>query len=159
MSKFFSFLVCFVVAIVLLLSGCTGPAGSAGLPGPAGPPGSAGPPGPAGSAAEITPATLVIVPMSGEAKTKLTFYGSGFVSGEEVRVIITINGVPCAFGPAGSEEASTGGGMAIANEQGAFKLESKGGIPIMIEPGVYTVEAIGDKGSRATAPLEVLEKE
>jgi len=28
----------------------------------------------------------------------------------------------------------------------------------MLKPGVYTIEAIGDKGSRATAPLEVLEK-
>jgi len=29
---------------------------------------------------------------------------------------------------------------------------------VMLEPGVYTIEAVGDKGSKATAPLEVLEK-
>jgi hypothetical protein len=28
----------------------------------------------------------------------------------------------------------------------------------MLEPGVYTIEVIGDKGSRATTPLEVLER-
>jgi len=28
----------------------------------------------------------------------------------------------------------------------------------MLKAGIYTIEAIGDKGSRATTPLEVLEK-
>jgi len=142
--RFSRFLVCLVLGVVILLSGC------------AGAPGAVGPPGPA---AEIAPTTLVIVPMSGQPKTGLTFYGSGFVPGEKVRVIQTIDEVPYSFGPAGSEEAFTGGGVVTVNEEGAFKLISRGGIPKAIAPGVYTVEAIGDKGSRATAPLEVLEKE
>jgi len=28
----------------------------------------------------------------------------------------------------------------------------------MLKPGVYTIEAVGNKGSRATTPLEVLPK-
>jgi hypothetical protein len=102
--------------------------------------------------------TLVVVPMSGEPEKKISFYGSGFVPGEKVRIILTVDDVPLAFGSAGTAEPFTGGGIVTANESGAFKLVPVGGIPVSIKPGVYTVEAIGDKGSRATAPLEVLER-
>ena len=51
------------------------------------------------------------------------------------------------------------GGIVIVNEYGAFKLQPRGGIPkVMLKPSVYTVGAIGDKGSRATTPLKVFEK-
>jgi hypothetical protein len=97
--------------------------------------------------------SLVVVPISGEPLTKLTFYGAGFVPGEKVRVILTVDDVPFAFGKVGT------GGIVTVNEYGAFKLQPRGGIPkVMLKPGVYTIEAIGDKGSRATTPLEVLEK-
>lgn len=97
--------------------------------------------------------SLVVVPISGEPLTKLTFYGAGFVPGEKVRVIMTVDDVPFAFGEVGT------GGIVTVNEYGAFKLQPRGGIPkVMLKPGVYTIEAIGDKGSRATTPLEVLEK-
>jgi len=97
--------------------------------------------------------SLVVVPISGEPLTKLTFYGAGFVPGEKVRVIMTVDDVPYAFGEVGT------GGVVIVNDYGAFKLQPRGGIPkVMLKPGVYTIEAIGDKGSRATTPLEVLEK-
>lgn len=97
--------------------------------------------------------SLVVVPISGEPLTKLTFYGAGFVPGEKVRVILTVDDVPFAFGEVGT------GGIVTVNEYGAFKLQPRGGIPkVMLKPGVYTIEAIGDKGSRATTPLEVLEK-
>ena len=97
--------------------------------------------------------SLVVVPISGEPLTKLTFYGAGFVPGEKVRVILTVDDVPFAFGEVGT------GGIVTVNEYGAFKLQPRGGIPkAMLKPGVYTIEAIGDKGSRATTPLEVLEK-
>ena len=102
--------------------------------------------------------TLVVVPMSGEPETKISFYGSGFVPGEKVRIILTVDDVPLAFGSAGTAQPFTGGGVVTANENGAFKLVPIGGIPVSITPGVYTIEAIGDKGSKATAPLEVLEK-
>lgn len=97
--------------------------------------------------------SLVVVPISGEPLTKLTFYGAGFVPGEKVRVLLTVDDVPFAFGEVGT------GGIVTVNEYGAFKLQPRGGIPkVMLKPGVYTIEAIGDKGSRATTPLEVLEK-
>lgn len=104
-------------------------------------------------ASDLQVPSLVVVPISGEPLTKLTFYGAGFVPGEKVRVILTVDDVPFAFGEVGT------GGIVTVNEYGAFKLQPRGGIPkVMLKPGVYTIEAIGDKGSRATTPLEVLEK-
>ena len=104
-------------------------------------------------ASDLQVPSLVVVPISGEPLTKLTFYGAGFVPGEKVRVILTVDDVPFAFGEVGT------GGIVTVNEYGAFKLQPRGGIPkVMLKPGVYTIEAIGDKGSKATTPLEVLEK-
>ncbi|MBA7562735.1 hypothetical protein ES695_04605 [Candidatus Atribacteria bacterium 1244-E10-H5-B2] len=104
-------------------------------------------------ASDLQVPSLVVIPISGEPLTKLTFYGAGFVPGEKVRVILTVDDVPFAFGEVGT------GGIVTVNEYGAFKLQPRGGIPkVMLKPGVYTIEAIGDKGSRATTPLEVLEK-
>ena len=97
--------------------------------------------------------SFFVFPMSGEPLTKLTFYGAGFVPGEKVRVILTVDEVPYAFGTTGT------GGIVIVNDYGAFKLQPRGGIPkVMLKPGVYTIEAVGDIGSKATAPLEVLPK-
>lgn len=98
--------------------------------------------------------SLVVTPISGELGTKLIFYGAGFVPGEKVKVIMTVDEVPFVFAVAGT------GGFVTVNENGAFKLQPAGGIPtVLLKPGVYTIEAIGDKGSRATTPLEVLEKQ
>lgn len=97
--------------------------------------------------------SLVVDPISGEPGTKLAFYGAGFIPGEKVKVIMAVDGVPFAFAVANT------GGFVTVNVYGAFKLIPAGGIPtVMLKPGIYTIEAIGDKGSRATAPLEVLEK-
>jgi len=104
-------------------------------------------------AADLQVPSLVVVPLSGEPLAKLTFYGAGFVPGEKVRVLLTVDDVPYAFGVTGT------GGIVTVNKYGAFKFQPRGGIPkVMLEPGVYTIEAIGDKGSKATTPLEVLEK-
>ncbi len=97
---------------------------------------------------------LVVDPMKGTAGTKIMFYGSGFVPEEQVRIIMTFQDVPYAFGEVGT------GGLVQVNEYGAFILKPRGGIPkVLLEPGVYTIEATGDKGSYATYPLEVLPKE
>ena len=97
--------------------------------------------------------SFVVTPMSGEPGTKLTFYGAGFVPGEKVKIIMTVDEVPFVFAVAGT------GGFVTVNENGAFKLQPAGGIPtVLLKAGVYTIEAVGDKGSRATTPLEVLEK-
>ena len=151
-------------ALTLLMVSCTGPAGLQGPAGPAGTPGPQGPQGPAGQtgpagpagapgkAAESPTATLVIEPASGLAGKSLVAYGSGFIPGEKVRVILHMEGTDIAWGPAAT------GGFATVNDSGAFKLIPRGGIPAasLIAPGAYTVEAIGDKGSRATTPLVVL---
>ena len=101
--------------------------------------------------AEKSAPTLVVNPMSGKALTKLVFYGSGFLPDEKVRVIMEFDDVPYAFGTVGS------GGVITVNGNGTFKLEPRGGIPKQyIEPGIYTIQAIGDKGSYATHPLEIL---
>ncbi|MBP8717889.1 MAG: hypothetical protein KBI07_02200 [Candidatus Atribacteria bacterium] len=105
-------------------------------------------------AAEDKAPSLVVTPLSGEPGTKLIFYGAGFIPGEKVKIIMTVDEVPFVFAKANT------GGFVTVNEYGAFKLKPEGGIPtVMLKPGVYTIEAIGDKGSRATAPLEVLEKQ
>ena len=148
---------CLVVALACVFSilavGCTGPAGSAGQPGLPGNPGLPGLQGPAGPAAESSPASIVVEPMSGKPKTALMVYGAGFVPGENVRIILHMTGTDMAWGPTGS------GGIVTANDYGAFGLKTRGGIPAgnVIEPGVYSVEATGDKGSRASTPLVVLE--
>lgn len=97
--------------------------------------------------------SLVVTPISAEPGTKLIFYGAGFVPGEKVKVIMTVDEVPYVFAEVGT------GGFVTVNENGAFKLQPAGGIPtVLLKAGVYTIEAVGDKGSRATTPLEVLEK-
>ena len=143
------FSIVIILATVLLLTACTGASGPAGSSGPSGPAGPAGPP-----AAEVSPAKIVITPMSGLPKAKLTIYGSGFKSEEKVRVILSLEGFDLAWGGSGT------GGFVTANEYGAFVLKPRGGIPALgvVQPGVFAVNAIGDKGSSATSPLEVLEK-
>ena len=93
-------------------------------------------------------ASLVITPVSGLPGAVITIRGSGFVPGEKIEVIMVVEGVPNELG----EEPM----VKQANEAGAFKTMS--GIPITAQPGVYTVKAVGDKGTQAVAPLEVEKK-
>ena len=93
-------------------------------------------------------ANLVVTPNSGLPKSIIHILGSGFIAGEKIEVIIVVDGIPMELG----EEPM----IKEANEMGAFKAKS--GIPLMAKPGVYTVKAIGDKGTVAVAPLNVEEK-
>lgn len=90
-------------------------------------------------------ASLVITPVSGPAASPITIRGSGFVPGEKIEVLVEIDGVPTELGekPVIKE----------ANEAGAFKTVS--GIPMTAKPGIYSVKAVGDRGTTAVAPLEV----
>ncbi len=126
--------VCFILTVVLL-SACAGPSTK-----------------PAEPTAQLAGATLLVAPMSGKPATKLTLYGSGFIPGEKVRVILPLEGYDMVMA---AEET---GGFVVANETGAFVLKPQGGIPLaeVIQPGLYTLRAAGDKGSMATTPLEVL---
>ena len=93
-------------------------------------------------------ASLVVTPNSGLPGDKITILGSGFIPGETIEVIIVVDGIPMELG----EEPM----IKEANEMGAFKTKS--GIPLDTKPGVYSVKAIGDKGTAAVAPLNVEEK-
>jgi hypothetical protein len=93
-------------------------------------------------------ASLVITPVSGLPGVVITIRGSGFIPEEKIEVIMVVEGVPNELG----EEPM----VKQANEAGAFKTMS--GIPITAQPGVYTVKAVGDKGTQAVAPLEVEKK-
>ncbi|MBM4330745.1 MAG: hypothetical protein FJ117_05870 [Deltaproteobacteria bacterium] len=93
-------------------------------------------------------ASLVITPISGLAASIITIRGSGFIPGEKIEVLTVVDGIPVELG----EEPM----IKEANEAGAFKAKS--GIPMNAKPGIYSVKAIGDKGTVAVAPLEVEEK-
>ena len=95
-------------------------------------------------------ATLIITPLSGAPKAKITIIGSGFVPGEEVEIIGHWFGIDQVIGTkdlylSGEEPILT------ANEEGAFIATSV--IPAEIKLGVYTVKAVGKNGSLATSPL------
>jgi len=120
-----------VFVVLLLVAGTLGCAGLQEKPG-----------------ASSLAASLVITPVSGLPGVVITIRGSGFIPEEKIEVIIVIDGVPNELG----EEPM----VKQANEAGAFKTMS--GIPITAQPGVYTVKAVGDKGTLAVAPLEVEEK-
>ncbi|MDO8567119.1 MAG: hypothetical protein Q7R57_00210 [Dehalococcoidales bacterium] len=137
--KYWLPLFCLLLTALVLTVGCAQPA-------PATSPA-------ADQASAKTPPSLVITPNSGVAGAKLTIYGAGFVPGEKVRVTLNLGKTKMAMAAADS------GGLVVANAYGAFALSpASGGIPgsAVITPGVYTVEASGDKGSQITAPLEVL---
>ncbi len=124
----------FIIIVSLCLFLMAGASGCAGLQERAG---GAGP-----------AASLVITPVSGPPATFITIRGSGFLPGEKIEVIMVIEGVPNELG----EEPM----VKEANEAGAFKTKS--GVPVTAQPGVYTVKAVGDKGTLAVAPLEVEKK-
>ena len=100
-------------------------------------------------------AVINVTPIKGEIGEKVNIYGAGFVPGEKVEIILQITNVSLRWA-----EANTGG-VVIANELGAFKLVPRGGIPKAsqyVKPGVYVVKAVGDKGSIAVTPIEILKK-
>ena len=86
--------------------------------------------------------------MSGAPKGAVTFYGAGFQPGEMIEIIMVIDDVPTDLGRKPM--------IKKANDSGAFKF--KGNIPRTAGEGVHTVEAVGDKGTVAVAPLEVVKK-
>jgi len=93
---------------------------------------------------------IVVVPFSGKPETKISILGAGFVPGEEVQIGVTMFGVSLFLG---SREAAH-----VANEMGAVKIDSFIPGKLVAKGGLYTVRAIGNKGSFATYPLEVVEE-
>ena len=101
-------------------------------------------------------AQISVTPNRGVPGTKLLITGTGFIPKEKVKVILHVQNVQLQFGTSGS------GGVCVVNQDGTFKLEPIGGVPIaasIVKPGSYKVDAIGEKGSFASSQLEVLKKE
>ena len=71
-------------------------------------------------------------------------WGAGFNAGEAVTLV--------AVGVSGGADRILSG--AIANDSGAFAVDSAN----PLEVGVYTMKAIGNRGSAATAPLVIVEE-
>jgi len=93
--------------------------------------------------------TIVLAPAQGKAAAALTVSGTGFLSDEKVRVEIGFD----QYTRVALAKAETGG-VVVADKDGKFALKSF--IPMTgAAPGVYTVEATGDKGTKATASLEI----
>lgn len=106
-------------------------------------------------AGETGQPVLNIEPNKGTPGTELLIIGSSFIPGEKVKVIMEVGGVPLQFGESGT------GGISLVDDQGNFALKPRGGIPIapmFVKPGLYHLTAYGDKGSKATATIEVLQK-
>ena len=94
--------------------------------------------------------SMVIIPSSGKAAAKIAVLGAGFVPGEEVQIEVEMSGVTLFLG---SKEAAH-----VANEMGAIKIDSFIPGALVAKGGLYTVKAVGNKGSFATYPLEVIEE-
>ena len=125
--------------------GLQGPQGEPGLPGLPGEPGLPGNPGAAGSeggsgAVDAVAAAASLAANSAESGSSSDVYGAGFKAGESVSLIARdVDG----------EDAILGG--ASANSSGAFHVA----VGISIADGIYTLHAVGDDGTIASAPLLV----
>ena len=146
--------------------GSPGPPGFPGLPGnpgnpgalgPEGPPGPPGPAGPPGRQAQSPDARILLSSGVISVDQPLTISGSGFLPGEPVTLVLQIDEVV---------QYVVGGRTAqhpIANAAGAFSVSfdsirgDGGGAPGALEraPGIRTVRAVGEDGSRAAAPVKI----
>ena len=125
------------------IQGIPGSAGSLGARGEAGPPGPPGPPGP-GAEDVIAEANVgaSLVATSVAPGGTATIWGAGFESNESFTLV--------AVGA-----AADGGDIIIvggqANAFGAFSMTAT----ISMDAAIYTIKAIGNDGTEATAPLLV----
>jgi len=102
-----------------------------------------------GLSEELRAPSLRVIPFSGKPGDKIALYGAGFAPGEEVRVGVTMSGLTIYLG-------TSKGGPFKANEMGAIKIPAQIPDAYVAEAGLYTVSAMGNKGSFATYPLEVV---
>ena len=122
------------------LQGPAGEPGLPGLPGEAGLPGNPGNPGaqgPAGSDAVNSAASLAANSTASGSSSDV--YGAGFDAGEMISIVANVSGTDTVLG--GAE----------ANAHGAFHVA----VGVSLADGIYTLHAIGDGGTHATAPLLV----
>ena len=137
--------------------GLPGLPGLPGNPGPLGPPGPPGPPGPAGPQGGPAPSPGAAILLSRgvlSVNQPITISGSGFLPGEPVTLVLAIDDVDSRVigGPTAHQP--------IANAAGAFSasfdsIRGGGGERGALgrAPGVRTIRAQGEDGSRAAAPI------
>ncbi len=108
---------------------------------------------------EVRSAPMVVMdPHAGAPSAIISVYGSGFREGEQVNLTIVNAKIPnykdsleMHIGPLAKE--------VVANASGAWSSadwQAQAAIPASLAPGVYTLEAKGNKGSLATVPVVVL---
>ncbi|MFQ5912761.1 MAG: hypothetical protein ACE5JS_06240 [Nitrospinota bacterium] len=92
-------------------------------------------------------AQLAVTPGSGKPRTVVSIGGAGFEAGETVDVVVLAGpGLRLGLGTRKVDAI-------VADDSGAFSVKSA--IPRVLKPGKYTIEATGDKGSRAKFLLVV----
>lgn len=96
------------------------------------------------SAASVTAPSSSLAATSVETGEETTIWGAGFIAGEAVSVY--------ALGTLDGGDWLLVGGE--ANVSGAFQLD----VRIRLSDGVYSLKAVGDMGSEASAPLLVASK-
>lgn len=132
--------------------GDTGPAGPAGNPGPAGVTGPAGEAGPAGPSALQPQARIATTLDTLTLDEAFEVWGSGFAPDESVVVSLEIDDVLQRV--IGDAKASDGGAFRVSVS--AIGGDSR--VRDRVEAGeVHTLLASGSEGSRASAPVTVLD--
>lgn len=141
------------------LPGDPGLPGNPGNPGNPGPPGAPGPAGPAGADGEdaVSPQARLVVSKSAIATAGDSFSvsGSGFRAGEKVTLALVVDqNLQIILGGARGAQLS-------ANQAGAFSMDfdeiGGKGASLARAPGDRTMLASGLSGSRASAPVEIVE--
>lgn len=91
-----------------------------------------------------------ITPPSGPSLTPISIDGTGFKSGEEIDIILTLNaGEKIGLG---TEKVD----IIKADEKGVISVKTS--IPMMAKPGTYKLEVIGSQGSYKELTLTVTDK-
>lgn len=96
-----------------------------------------------------TKASITIDPPTGKKSTAITINGAGFQPQEEVDVVITLG--PGQLVGLGTTKVE----IIVADDSGAFSVPSA--IPMNAQPGTYSINVEGSKGSVFSTTLTVTE--
>ena len=149
------------LSVALVIAACQGPAGpegpegpqgltgTDGPQGPSGPEGSPGRAGPEGAPAPQPEAKIVLDKEVMTADQGLTVIGAGFQPSEGVALTVVIGA-----------DSSTVFDTTESSARGTFEVvvtEITKGAAAPLQPGLYTIKAVGELGSSASAPIRVVE--
>ncbi len=139
------------------LAGLPGNPGSPGNPGPQGPQGPEGPQGLPGIDGVSPGAKLMVSSGVMSVGEPLSIAGSGFIPGEPVTLVLVIdNIVSYVVGGRTAEQPTANGAGAFAVSFDSIRGEGRGERGALERaPGVRTIRAEGEDGSRASAPVTI----